>query len=826
MFLSKTRSILLLLAFCCGWIPASMAQSNYSVVNGTITNEEGGALPGATIRVEGSYLGTSSSSSGTYRLTGVPTGQVVITASFIGYESKSDTIDVSGDSKTIDFSLVQATYESTEFVVEGTRADENTPMAVENISQEQIELRNVGQDIPYILDMATSVVTTSDAGAGVGYTGMRIRGSDATRINVTVNGIPLNDAESQGVFWVNMPDFASTTNSIQIQRGVGSSTNGAGAFGGTVNLNTTDIQREGYGQYEGGYGSFNTWRHSITFGSGIVNDKFVFDGRLSSITSDGYIDRASSDLKSYYFRAGYVGKKSTLQFITFNGLERTYQAWGGVPDFLLETDRTYNAYTYEDQVDNYNQNHYQLHYTQRISNEINFSGALHYTKGSGYFEEYLGDVYNPDYYDPDSEEILLNFYGLSNVIIENTIIRQTNLVRRRWLDNDFYGATYNLDYRKGKWNATLGGGYNQYIGDHFGEVIWAQYASNGQIYHRYYDNESTKTDLNTFLKVNWQMLPSLNLYADMQYRRVTYNILGVDHGNLPLDVSDDMDFLNPKGGFTFIRDKHKVYGSVAVAQREPNRNDYIDADQGTTPKSEELVDYELGYQYRNNWLSGLVNFYYMDYVNQLVNTGELNDVGASKRTNIENSYRLGVETELGFRVVKGLDIAMNATFSNNKIDAWTERVPNYTPVEEGEEAPEDIFVNHSETDISFSPNIIMGGTARYSIEGLLLNENKNKDRIEIAWFSKYVGDQFIDNTQSDDRKLDAYFINDIKLSYTLKNVVFKEITAYILVRNLFDVAYESNAYASRSFADGEFQQFVGFYPQAGINYMTGLQMRF
>jgi iron complex outermembrane receptor protein len=816
MLMSKTRSILLLLAMCCGFGSITQAQKVPLTINGTITNDAGNPLPGATVRIEGSFLGTSSNTHGKYRLTGAKPGEVIITASFIGYEPHTDTLSSTGGELEHNFQLQQATVEATEFVVEGTRADDKTPMAVENVDSDQINLRNAGQDIPYILDMSTSVVTTSDAGAGVGYSGMRIRGSDATRVNVTINGIPLNDPESQGVFWVNMPDFASTTNSIQIQRGVGSSTNGAGAFGGTVNLNTTDIQQEGYGQYEGGVGSFNTWRHSITFGSGLVNDKFVFDGRLSSITSDGYVDRAESDLKSYYFRAGYIGKTNTLQFITFNGLERTYQAWNGVPEDKLDDDRTYNAYTYDDEVDNYNQNHYQLHFTQRINEAFNFSAALHYTKGQGYFEQYKGDRYNPDLNNGSKESFA--DYNLDNVVIGDSIIEETNLIRRRWLDNDFYGGTYTLDYRKGRLNATFGGAYNQFVGGHYGEIIWAEYASNSEIYDRYYDNEATKTDFNNYLKVNYQLNGSLNVYGDLQYRLVTYNALGLDQGNAQIDVSDDMAFFNPKGGLTYEQGAHKVYGSVAVAQREPNRNDYIDADPGTTPESEELIDYELGYRYRNSWFSGLVNFYYMDYVNQLVNTGELNDVGSPVRTNIENTYRAGVEIETGFKAYKGLDIAFNATLSQNKIDSWTEQVDNW----DGER----VTVEHSNTDIAFSPSVIGGITVRYQYDGLFLNKGEVKDKAEIALFGKYVGEQFVDNTESDDRKLDAYFVNDARFSYTVKNVLFKEITAYILVRNVLDVEYESNAWTYRYYSGGSEQQLLNYFPQAGTNFMTGVQLRF
>ena len=812
----RTGSILLLLLTVFAF--SSKAQTS-GQISGRVTDDEGQPLLSATVFIKGSYLGTTTDIDGNYVLIGIPSGEYELVAKFIGYEEQVKKVKLSGTTAKADFKLVPAPFQSAEFVVEGTRANENTPMAVQNVTQEEIENRNVGQDLPYILDMSTSVVTTSDAGAGIGYTGMRIRGSDASRINVTVNGVPINDAESQGTFWVNMPDFASSANSIQIQRGVGTSTNGAGAFGGSVNISTTDLNDQAYGEYDGAYGSFESWRHTVKFGSGLINNKFAFDGRLSSITSDGYIDRASSDLKSYYFSGAYYGKKSSLKFITFAGHERTYQAWNGVPSYLLDDNRTYNAYNYPDEVDDYQQTHYQLHYTPEIAPHFNFSGALHYTHGEGFYEQYKGDEYNEDL-NYGSKEDLVD-YGLDPVYIGGDTITQTNLIRRRWLDNDFYGVTYNFSYKKNKLNAILGGGYNIYEGDHFGEIIWAEYASNSSIYNKYYDNTATKNDFNIFIKVNYQLTRKLNLFGDLQYRYVSYNASGIDADRLPIDVNDEMNFVNPKAGLTYaINSKNRVYGSFSVANREPTRNDYIDANSGVEPKPETMYDYELGYSRTHRKYGFNANIYYMDYDNQLVLTGEVNDVGTAVRENIKDSYRAGVELEFGYEIIKNLDLKINATLSQNKINSWTEKVDNW------DDYTDQQIIEHTNTDIAFSPNAIAGGVLSYRLENLLFNSVKKSDRLEVSYYHKMVGEQFIDNTQSSSRKLDAYHLDDVKLSYTVSNSFVKSVTGYILVRNIFSEEYESNAWVYRYYSSGEYSQLDGYYTQAGINFMAGLQVKF
>jgi iron complex outermembrane recepter protein len=836
---------------------AFSAQAQHTV-RGRITNSDGEPLFNATIALKSSHLGTTSALDGSYVLRNLTNGKNIIRVSYVGHEALEKEVDFELFQKEIElnFELKFSPFQSAAFVVEATRASDKTPMTVQNIGKEEIESRNLGQDLPFLLDMSTAVVSTSDAGAGVGYTNMRIRGSDMTATNVTVNGIPLNDAESHGVFLVNMPDFASSVNSIQIQRGVGTSTNGAGAFGATVNMSTLEVNEEAYGSYSGGVGSFNTQRHSVQFGSGLIDKKFTFDGRLSQITSDGYIDRAQSTLQSYYFSAGYHGKKSMLKFVTFNGFERTYQAWNGVPRDMLSTNRTYNAYTYPNEVDNYNQNHYQLHFKQEISKHVRFTTALHYTKGRGYFEQYKGSEYNPDL--EFGSRARLSSYGLPNVLlsvdtlgISDTLnrtlpdyastrtdtlwnesdsslsrvvhtneITRSNIIRRRWLDNDFYGAIFNLNITKGKWDINFGGGLNKYEGAHFGEVIWAEFASTSQIYDRYYDNFGTKTDMNSYLKASYQITNKLNLFADMQVRRVHYKVDGSNNDGRNLAIDDEMIFFNPKGGFFYeLTSKEAIYASAAVANREPNRRDYTDANVGVDPVHETLIDYELGYRRRTRNYSFSVNAYYMDYQNQLVQTGQVNDVGTPIRMNIDRSYRAGLETELAWNIYKNLQWGVNASFSENKILRWTEKVDDWDTWEQ-------VAVEHENTTIAFSPSLVAGSVLQYRFNHVFMKRDDRNDFATIAFYTKYVGEQFIDNTQSSDRILEAYLTNDLRLEYGLKGFGAKEISINFLVRNLFNNLYESNAWVYRYREGGQFRDLNGFFPQAGTHFLLGLNVRF
>ncbi len=718
------------------------------------------------------------------------------------------------------------TKELDDVIVYATRANKNTPTTYSEISREQIEDVNLGQDLPILLNWSPSLVTTSDAGAGVGYTGLRIRGSDATRINVTINGIPVNDSESHGVFWVNMPDLASSVDNIQIQRGVGTSTNGAAAFGATVNLQTNVPSQDAYAEVNNSFGSFNTRKHTLMYNTGLLNDKWTFESRLSKIASDGYIDRAESDLQSYFLSGGYYGKKTILKALVFGGKEVTYQSWWGTPQAVLENDaagieavivnngyteeqaqnirtsgRTFNYYLYENEVDNYQQDHYQLHLSHSLTSNLTVNVAGHYTYGRGYFEQFRDD---DDFSD----------YNFDNVTIGDSTITSTDLIRRRWLDNHFYGTTFSINYLKSDLELTLGGAWNKYDGDHFGEIIWAQFASNSKIRERYYDNVGEKTDFNIYLKANYQLNNSLNLFADMQVRTIDYRTVGIDNDLRPIDTGDDYTFFNPKVGATYtLNNQSNVYASFAIGNREPVRNDFVDAPNGETPTHETLRNLEVGYRRSGRTFSFQANYYLMDYENQLVLTGELNDVGSNIRQNVPDSYRMGVEFVSAYQFTDELSWEANLTLSRNKIKNFTEILYNYGTNFDEFNIEETQF---EDTDISFSPNVIGGSRLTYS----------PFDGFETTLLSKYVGQQYLDNTGNEDRSLDAYFVNDLRLSYDFNMASVKNVNVSLLINNILDVEYSSNGYTF-GYAGGDFVVRENyFYPQAGRNFLAALNIRF
>lgn len=682
-----------------------------------------------------------------------------------------------------------------EVVVSATRANQKTGMAFTNVYQKDIKKVNLGQDMPFLLNQLPSVVVTSDAGAGVGYTGIRIRGTDPTRINVTLNGIPYNDSESQGTFWVNMPDFASSAQSIQVQRGVGTSTNGAGAFGASININTLGYEQDAFGETNVSVGSFNTLKTNILASTGLLNGHFVVDARLSKLSSDGYIDRAASDLKSFYVSAGYYGKNNFVRFNAFSGKEKTYQAWEGVPESLLKTNRTFNPYTYDNQVDDYQQDHYQLISSFKLGQNWTFNPTLHYTKGRGFYEQYR-------------ESQSFANYGLPNVIIGSDTTKRTDLVRRKWLDNDFYGATYSLDYQSNKkFSANIGGGWNKYDGDHFGEIIWAKNASTSNIRYRWYESNSIKTDFNIFTKGYYQVSEALNFFADLQYRTISYDIKGVNDDRADITQGSDYQFFNPKFGVNYQLSKTtSVYASYAVGNKEPSRQDFIDNAQA--PLAETLRDLEIGYRTAGQKLSFDANFYYMNYRNQLVLTGQVNDVGNAIRVNVPQSYRAGLELMANWKFAPRWALSANTTFSQNKIKNFTETIVNY-------DGDANQVNSLAKTDISFSPNLIAGGQLSY-------NPTKN---VELALMTKYVSKQFMDNTSDDNRSLDAFFVNDIRASYSIKPKIVKELTFSLLVNNIFNHLYESNGYTYSYIYDKLVTTENFYYPQAGTNFLLAVKVR-
>ncbi len=779
------------------------AQSNEPLVNATVQ-----------LKSNGRYA--VSDTDGRFSF-GDVSGDVVLAVSYLGYLDHTQPVSINTD-VSVEILLEPTAILTDEVVVRATRATDKTPTTHSTISKADIEAQNFGQDVPLLLNWTPSVVTTSDAGTGIGYTGIRIRGSDPTRINVTINGIPYNDSESTGTFWVDIPDIASSSESIQIQRGVGTSTNGAGAFGATINLQTNVRRDDAYAEVSNTFGSFNTRKHTFNFGTGLLNNHFVVDGRLSRIASDGFIDRAFSDLNSYYFSAGYFGRKTMLKAIFFGGNERTYQSWYGVPesrlkndteamlttamnegwneeqtDNLLQSDsRTFNPYLYENQVDNYRQDHYQLHFSHTPGSALTINTALHYTPGKGYYEEYR--------YDEDPAN-----YGLAGGA-------STDLIRRRWLDNDFYGLTWSVNYDKHNWNLVAGGAWNRYDGDHFGEIIWSQ-AGGVSYEHPYYFNNGDKRDFNVFIKGNYPLGERLNAFVDLQYRRIDYTVAGTENKLNDILVDATFNFFNPKAGVTYsVTDNSQLYASYAVANREPVRDDFLDFE-GSDPEHETLNNLEIGYRGTTDRLSFQANYYLMNYTNQLVLTGELNDVGAYVRTNAGNSYRMGIELQGAVKLGEKVTWNANVTFSRNKIKDYTEVLEDY-----GEDFSEFnlIRTTFKDTDIAFSPSIIAGST-------LTFHAFPNG---EVSLLTKYVGKQYLDNTGNDARRIDAYLVNDLRLSWSWQPSFLKEIRLSFLVNNLFEELYESNGFTYGYLAGSAEYRENFYFPQAGRNFMGTIGIKF
>lgn len=773
------------------------AMAQHSVTISVISGENGENLSGASVQLTGTSYAAYTDNNGEAALRNIEAGTYSVQVSFVGYDTQTRQLIVDG-AERLRFILSRSNVLTDEVIVRATRASDHTATTYKNISKEDLAKNNIGQDLPFLLNQTPSVVATSDAGAGVGYTGMSIRGSDASRVNVTINGIPVNDSESMAVVWVNMADFASSVDNIQIQRGVGTSTNGAGAFGGSINIQTTTLNEEAYAELDNSFGSYNTLKNTIRLGSGLLNNKFSFDGRLSRIKSDGYIDRASSDLKSFFLSGAWQGSRSLLRANVFSGKERTYQAWNGVPEELLETNRTYNEFTYAGQTDNYTQTHYQLHYSSALADNFTLNTALHYTRGEGYYEEYR-------------EEDQFGSYGLADVTVGGETITTTDLVRRRWLDNHFYGATYSLNYIADiGLNLTLGGAYNEYRGKHYGEVIWAQFASDSELGDRYYEDDAVKKDFNIFGKAEYR-INRLNLFADMQYRRVAYTFLGFDRNLIQLDQTDYLNFFNPKIGVSYqIDNNSNVYASLAIGNKEPIRKDYTESSTNSRPRPEHLKNIEAGYRIRGKSFNLGANGYAMLYRDQLILTGRINDVGSAIRQNVPDSYRIGIELDAQWQPASPLTWAVTATVSRNKIKNFTEYVDlhDYSGQQE-------IF--YESTNIAMSPSFIGSSELAY----------RPLPSAEIALISKYVSRQYMDNTSADERSLDAFFVNNLRLTYNTKFQGIKNIGITLLVNNIFNEKYEANGYTWGYINEAGSRQFFNYYfPQATTNFLLGLNLKF
>lgn len=743
---------------------------------------------------------------------------ILLTSTFIfGQEVKKDSIK----SEKLD-----------EVIITATRATQKTPVTFTNITKKELKQQNLGQDLPILLDQLPSVVTTSDAGAGIGYTGIRVRGTDATRINVTINGIPYNDAESQGTFWVNMPDFSSSVEDIQLQRGVGTSKNGSGAFGASLNITTSKPSKKGFISTSHSYGSFNSKKHNLVISSGLLNN-FYASARLSKITSDGYVDRSASNLESYFAEGGYVTDKTQIQAIIFGGQEITQQAWYGTPEAVINKDlegiktflshegysfsdnqiknllsnngRTYNHYTYDNEVDNYTQTHYQGHFTHKLNEFYTLKLSGNYTRGKGYFEQFK-----------PKEKVKKYFPNSPNKNEKGEVIK------RRWLDNHFYATVYSLNYKKNKLNITLGGGYNYYNGDHYGKVIWDSFPTEQIDYKKqYYFSTGIKDEFNTYLKAEYDITKQLFAYADLQYRGVSHKGKGTDNDLNPINFNRKFKFFNPKVGLNYaFNSNHNIYSSFAIANREPNRDDLTKI--GVITKPENLQDLEFGYKFKNNTTYATVNLYYMNYKDQLILTGKVDDVGSSIKENVENSYRAGIEIQAGHQISKNIRIDANATFSKNKIENFNYSISDtqYNP-QTYEETYNTVVTNYKDTDISFSPNIIANGK-------LTFNANEN---ISFAWIAKYVGKQFLDNTSSDNKKINAYFVNNLNASFKIKQNFIDEISLTLLVNNILNKKYVSNGYTYSYYYRpiGSNDSVITekfYYPQATRNFLLGATLKF
>jgi iron complex outermembrane recepter protein len=800
------KNLLLLFAGIVLLTDAFAFQDKGYVIRGRITDSSGIPLSGAVITIENTFLGAHCNPDGTYVFNGLKDGVYTLHFSYIGYESQLHEIKLVGEVR-LDVSLIQKSIETGEVTVNATRAGNHTPLAYSTISSEFLRKQNTGQDIPFLLSLTPSLVETSEAGNGIGYTNLRIRGTDASRINVTIDGIPLNDAESQQVFWVDLPDLSSSIDNIQVQRGVGTSSNGAGAFGATISIQTKSPENEPFAQVASSLGSFNTVKNTIAAGTGLLANRFAFQVRLSNLKSNGYIERTGSNHHSAYISGIFRTGRSHLKANIIFGEEHTGIGWWGVPKGMLDINRRYNPageFTdengitryYENESDNYKQNHYQLIYSFKVNNDLNFSTAVHYTRGKGYYEEYREES---DFFD----------YGIGDITIGNKVISATDLIRRKWMANDFYGLIYSLKYRKGKIEATIGGGANNYSGDHYGRIIWMRYAGNLEQDYQWYQNTGRKSELNLFGKADYSVNDNISLFADLQYRYLIYKMTGIDDDLKDLYMKQYFGFFNPKAGMFFnITPEQDAYFSLSVANREPTRADFEEAtgDANATPKPETLYDAELGYKLRQEKFSAAVNLYGMFYKDQLVPTGELSNVGYSIMTNVENSSRLGAEINTGIKPFSILDWNLSITLSRSKIRDYVEYYNDYISAESSE-----VYKSKKmgTVDIAYSPSVV-------AVSDINIKMHKN---IELHFISKFVGKQYFDNTMNLERMIDPYFVNNLRLDLEPAIHNIKRAEFQVLISNIFNNKYESNAYGGNWYEDGAEKSWSYFFPQAGINFM-------
>ncbi len=791
----------------------SMAQH---LIKGTLVSERDGLpIQGAHIKLWDRDIFGVSDSTGNFSLNSPQKGSVKLIISHIAYQTKQQTISVPQSGKPT-ISLAEAVYMSDEVVVNSGRASAATPLTYSQLNNRDLNRNSFGADLPYLLQSTPSLVVSSDGGSGVGYTALRIRGSDLTRINVTMNGVPVNDAESHGVFFVDLPDLSSSVDNIQIQRGVGTSANGIAAFGASINIKTKMVDEEAGGFVSSSAGSFHTLKNTLGFSTGKSKQGFSLHGRLSKISSDGYIDRAWSDLKSYYLAASWSDQKTLVSLITTSGLQSTYQAWYGIPKDSLRTNRTYNPSGemldannnitgyYPNQTDNYQQDYYQLQLVRKLSHNLVANGAIFLTNGKGYYESWKNDQ-------------SFDKYGLSDLLAGDTVIERTDLIQQKWLDNSFYGFHMNLLYEKNRLSGSFGGGWNQYDGDHFGLITWAKYYPDQSPPFTWYENNGIKTDYHFFAKAHFQLTKKVNLFGDMQYRHIGYIMRGTHDDLRDIGQKHYFDFLNPKAGvFLTINSQNKAYFSVSVSNREPNRSVYRDADPQQQITHEQLTDYEIGYQFNNEAVTYSVNAYLMQYANQLVLTGKINNVGAPIMTNVPESYRLGLENMFNWKITKRIGLDAHLSLSQNKILKFTEFVDNWNYWDDPDNEPYQYIFDLGTTDISFSPEIVGGLSLHISpLRSLDFSVNTN-----------YVSRQYLDNTSNKSRSLDPYFVNNLLLAFQVPQSIFKEVELRFSLNNWLNETFESYGWVYKYVYDNEEYVIDGYFPQAGIHGMVGLTIVF
>ncbi|WP_237276563.1 TonB-dependent receptor [Tenacibaculum ovolyticum] len=753
------------------------------ILSGKVVNSSQKPLVGATIVVKELKKGTSSDFEGNFKIK-LTKGTHRIAVSYVGFKTLIQTVAIKNN-QSITFQLTSNENVLDEVLVSAVRVKADAPVTHSNLTKKEIAKRNLGQDIPILLNYLPNVISSSDAGAGVGYTYIRVRGSDASRVNVTVNGIPYNDAESQGTFWVNMGDFASSTQSLQLQRGVGTSTNGSGAFGASLNILTDAVAEKSGGEISNSFGSYGTRKHTVKFTTGKVNKHFEFAGRLSNIYSDGYIDRSSSDLKSYFLQGSYTDDNTLIKALVFGGKEKTDQAWYGLSATELKENRRQNPYTYDNETDNYQQDHYQLHWNEKLNDNWSTNIGLNYTRGKGYYEQFKEGEDAIDY--------------------NNLIVDDSDVIVRRWLDNHFYVINGNTTYKNDGVEVISGFSFSKYDNDHYGEIIWgSDLAPNVSIRDHYYDSTSNKYDWSAFSKTTFNVSENLKAYIDLQGRIVKYKTVGLTSDRDPININKKYRFFNPKVGLTYnVNKEHSLYTSYAKANREPNRNDF----EGGNSKHESLDDYEFGWRLKNKTVKLSTNVYYMNYKNQLILTGAIDsNTGEPLRASSGRSYRLGIEIDADISLTKSFSVRQNIAVSQNKnIDFFTNR--------------DNALQELGNTTIANSPNIVSGNTFVYH----------PSENFQIAFLTKFVGEQYLSNTDTKTSKLDSYFTSDFNIMYELKTKsIFKSIVFTGLVNNVFNKEYVDRGYIYLDdwSTPGTTQESQGYYPQATINFLAGITLKF